>query len=161
MNGFRFSFIIQRSEFIIQGMTEQPYKIRQKMVNDVVVVEVTGRLDPPADGRDGLLALVEQRLQEGYRNFLLNLNRIRMVSSLGVGGLINLLRVVVSHNGALKLLQPSFSVRHILRISKLEDLFETFQDEAVAVSSFAQAETAKSPVASKKSRTRRATKEGG
>ena len=142
-------------------MTDQPYKIRQKMVGEVVVLEVTGRLDPPADGRDGLLALVEQCLQEGYRNFLLNLSRIRMVSSLGVGGLINLLRVVVSHDGALKLLQPSFSVRHILRISKLESLFETFQDETAAVSSFASGSETRSPVANKKSRTRRATKDGG
>jgi len=145
-------------------MRDQPYKIRQKVVDDVIVLEVTGRLDLPPDGRDSLLALVEQRLQEGHRNFLLNLSRIRMVTSLGVGGLINLLRVVASHEGVLKLLEPSFSVRHILRVSKLEGLFETFQDEAAAVSSFAQADgssTAGSPVVKKKSGGRRSTKEFG
>jgi anti-sigma B factor antagonist len=119
-------------------VAEQPYKVRQKLAGKVVVLEVTGRLEAVPDGRDGLLALVEQRLQEGRKNFVVNLSRVRMVTSLGVGGLLNLLRVVGGNDGALKLLSPSFTVRQILRVSQLETLFEIFEDEAVAVSSFDQ-----------------------
>jgi anti-sigma B factor antagonist len=119
-------------------MVNSPYKLREKVVGDVVILEVTGRLDLPSDGHDGLLTAVERRLQEGRMNFLLHLGRVRMVTSMGIGGIINILRVLEGRGGALKLLAPSFSVRHLLQISKLESLFEMFDDEALAVSSFAQ-----------------------
>jgi anti-anti-sigma factor len=109
---------------------------------------VSGRLDPGFE-RDGIYRAVEKLLAEGWKIILIDLSRVTFVTSLGVGSLINVLRLVTSQEGRLKLVDPSLSVRKILTVSNLGSVFETHTTEDEALESLG-----KSPDPAKPKRTR-------
>ena len=107
-------------------------RIRRRPAGDVAILECTGRLEPYEEG-DELVWEVERLLKEGINRIVLDTRRVSFISSLGVGSLINSLRLVEKQDGALCLLNPSYSVRQILTVSKLSSLFPSFTDEAEAL----------------------------
>ncbi len=107
-------------------------RIRRRAAGDVAILELSGRLEPYQEG-DELIVEVERALKEGTNRIVLDARRVSFISSLGVGSLINALRLVEKNDGALCLLNPSYSVRQILSVSKLASLFPTFTDEAEAL----------------------------
>lgn len=129
-------------------------RIRTRVINpEVAVVEVSGRLDPGFE-RDGIYRAVEKLLAEGWRTILLELSRVTLITSLGVGSLINVLRLVTSQDGALKLVNPSLSVRKILSVSNLDSIFEVYVTEDEALGSSVKSPD---PAKSKPSRRKRET----
>ncbi len=107
-------------------------RIRKKMMGDVAILEINGRLEPYEEG-DELVSEVERILKEGTNRIALNVQRVSFISSLGVGSLINSLRLVQKKEGALCLVNPSYSVRQILDVSKLSSLFAIFGSEPEAL----------------------------
>lgn len=118
-------------------MMRRPTKVISRLVDAVRVVKVTGRLDP-GDGPDPLSDTVLKFVEQDEINFVLDLRAVTYISSTGVGSLIKCYRAVLKQKGHVKLLSPSQSVRNILGISKLEGVFEIFDDEKEAVESFAK-----------------------
>lgn len=128
---------------------QQMCRIRTRVINpEVAVVQVSGQLDPGFE-RDGIYRAVEKLLAEGWKIILIDLSRVTFVTSLGVGSLINVLRLVTSQEGRLKLVDPSLSVRKILTVSNLGSVFETHTTEDEALESLG-----KSPDPAKPKRTR-------
>lgn len=116
-------------------MMRRPTKVISRQVGTVRVVKVTGRLDP-GDGPDPLSDHILKFVEEDQVQFLLDLRSVTYISSTGVGSLIKCYRAVLKKKGQVKLLSPSQSVRNILSISKLDGVFEIFDDETEAVASF-------------------------
>ena len=116
-------------------MMRRPIKLSSRKAGQIRVIKISGRLDP-GDGPDQLADLVEEFLTKDELNFLLDLRSVTYVSSTGVGSLIKTYRSVLKKKGKVKLLSPSQSVQNILSISKLDGVFETFNDERVALESF-------------------------
>lgn len=115
---------------------QQMCRIRARVINsEVAVVEVSGRLDPGFE-RDGIYRTVEKLLSDGQKKIVLDLSRVTFVTSLGVGTLINILRLITREGGELKLLKPSLSVQKILSVSNLDRLFEMYPTEEEALQSF-------------------------
>jgi anti-sigma B factor antagonist len=102
------------------------------MMGDVAVIEINGRMEPYQEG-DELVSEVEKILKEGPNRIALNVQKVSFISSLGVGSLINAQRLVQKKDGALCLINPSYSVRQILDVSKLSSLFATYGDEREAL----------------------------
>lgn len=114
---------------------QQMCRIRTRVITpEVAVVEVSGRLDPGFE-RDGIYRAVEKLLAEGWKTILIELSRVTLITSLGVGSLINVLRLVASRDGQLKLVNPSLSVRKILSVSNLDSVFEMYETEDEALGS--------------------------
>lgn len=129
---------------------QQMCHIRTRVINPAVaVVDVSGRLDPGFE-RDGIYRAVEKLLAEGWKTILIDLSRVTLITSLGVGSLINVLRLVTSQEGELKLVNPSLSVRKIMLVSNLDSVFEMYATEDEALESLD-----KSPGSAKPNRTRR------
>ena len=61
---------------------------------------------------------------------------VPFIDSSGIGGLIKSFSRVKGEGGRLKLLKPSQTTRQLLSITGLLSVFETFDDEAIALSSF-------------------------
>lgn len=118
-------------------MMRRPTKVISKQVDSIRIVKVTGRLDP-GDGPDPLSDTVLKFVEQDELNFLLDLRAVTYISSTGVGSLIKCYRAVLKKKGTVKLLSPSQSVRNILSISKLDGVFEIFEDEKAAIDSFSK-----------------------
>ena len=87
---------------------------------------------------------VRNFLEHGHNRILLNLEGVDFIDSAGLGELVRSHASIRSRGGQLKLVNPSASVHHLLRITKLDRVFDIVPDEASALSSLRQAAAAKS-----------------
>jgi len=72
----------------------------------------------------------------GEKKILLNLGEVTYLDSAGLGALVRSRTALAEQEGNLKLLQVPGRIQALLRITKLQHLFEMFDDEATAVASF-------------------------
>ena len=77
-------------------------------------------------------------LQEGGNRILFNLAEVDMIDSAGLGELVRTHATVRSHGGRFKLVSPSKSAQDLLRITKLDRVFEIEPDELAALNSIRQ-----------------------
>ncbi len=118
------------------------YSVRE--VKDVSVIDLVGHMtitDAVAFGPEGtgflLSDIVRNLAEKSKRKIVLNLADISYVDSTGVGALVRTLATARSHGADLKLLSPVSSVFGLLRVTKLDKVFDVKDDEAAAVASFA------------------------
>ena len=104
----------------------------------VAILEFAGQLT--ASGGDEMLReAVDTLVASGRTSSLLDLSNIEFMDSAGVGELVASLRMVAKFGGKLKILNAPSNVRRSLTISKLLPIFEIFDDEEKAVSSYSTA----------------------
>ncbi len=107
-------------------------QIEQRTVNDVTIVDLTGRLvigDAPDDLRD----TIDELLVEGRRKIVLNVSDLARIDSSGIGELVAALKRAHAAGARLVLVQPAESVRRILDLSHVLPLFESYDDEQSAL----------------------------
>jgi anti-sigma B factor antagonist len=86
---------------------------------------------------DSLREKVENFLEHGENQFVLNLTGVGRLDSSGIGLLVMILRSTKEAGGSLKLVTPSTQVTQALRMCQLLPLFEVFDEEEAAITSFA------------------------
>ena len=109
-----------------------PIAITSRILSDVVIVDVAGRLsflDVTLSER------VNQWLEEGHREFVLNLANVPYIDSFGLGQLISILTSIRSNGGQLILLGLTDHVQALFQITRLDTVFNISTDEAHAVTS--------------------------
>lgn len=107
-------------------------------VGDVTLIEAAGRItlgQSVASLRDQIHELAGN----GRMKIVLNLAQVAYIDSSGLGELVSAYTTMANAGGAIKLLHLTSRVRDLLQITKLTTLFETFDDEAEALRSFARA----------------------
>ena len=110
--------------------------IAERMIGDVVVVDVSGKITL-GDGGDMVLKdKMRSLIQQGRNKILLNLGDVSYVDSAGLGEIVQAYGTVTKTGGALKLVNTTKRIKDLLAITKLLTVFETFDNEAEAVTSF-------------------------
>ncbi len=108
-------------------------------VGDVTIVRFVDRkiLDEANIQEMGqeLFQLVEE---EHCKNILLNFSLVDFLSSAALGKLITLDRKVKAHQGKLRLSNIGPNIQEVFVITKLNKLFQIFDDESHAIASFAK-----------------------
>ncbi len=110
-------------------------KIKSREAGKVTILEVSGKLMGGEDAdlfRDTIHGLLEQ----GRKRILVDLSEVRWVNSTGVGILITGYTTMRRNKGDLKLLNVSNKIQSILYVTKLNLIFECFDDEDEAVASY-------------------------
>ena len=110
-------------------------KTSTRLVGDVVIVDTIGELRL-GEGTNVLRQVVNETVEQGYKNILLNLRDVRHIDSAGVGELMSCYTSVRNRGGQLKLMNLSKNVHNLLQITKLYTIFEVEDDEPAAVASF-------------------------
>ena len=111
-------------------------KMVQEEKDDVTILRLSGKLvgGPTAEKfQETIKALVAQ----GKNNVLVDMGGVSWVNSTGLGILIASYTTLRRSDGKVKLLKVSKRVQSILMITKLSTIFETHEDEAKALASFA------------------------
>ena len=115
--------------------------ISERTVDDVVIVDVSGKVTL-GDGGDVVLKDKMQSLvQQGRKKVLLNLADVSYVDSAGLGEIVQSYATVMKNGGALKLLNVTKRIKDLLSITKLLTVFECFDSETEGISSFPSAKT--------------------
>ncbi|HEY6214746.1 MAG TPA: STAS domain-containing protein [Vicinamibacterales bacterium] len=108
--------------------------ISERAVGDVCILEPSGRM--VAEVPDRIVAVVRQRLREGCRNFLLNLEHVQHIDTTGLADLVESLTAAKRQGGHLKLALVTRHVHELLRVTGLLKVFDVFDVESEALASF-------------------------
>ncbi len=102
----------------------------------ISLLQLNGRLVDGA-GDSELREAVEVLVGSGRGRIILDLSEVNAIDSAGLGELVASERRVRAAGGALKVLHPRERVLRVLDLAKVLPLFEIFETEEQAVSSFA------------------------
>jgi len=107
--------------------------VREKQ--GVVVFTVQGEMVGGPDATQ-VSEKIRSLLEQGKRKFLIDMEKVEWMNSSGLGILIASLTTVKNHQGQLKLLHVRKKPMELLQITKLDRVFEVFEDEGEAIASF-------------------------
>jgi anti-sigma B factor antagonist len=85
-----------------------------------------------ADLKAQLLVLIEQ----GNKDILIDLAKVEFADSSGLGAILFGIRQVRPVNGHIKLVNPQSRVLGLIKIAKLDNVIEAYDDESEAIESF-------------------------
>jgi anti-sigma B factor antagonist len=99
---------------------------------DITVITLEGNLMGGPDATT-LNSTLHQLLGEGSRRIVLDLSGVQFINSSGLGLLIGGVNTMRSAGGSLKVAGASEKVRTLIKITKLEQVFELYSTVAEAV----------------------------
>ena len=114
-----------------------PTSIAERRIGDVTLLHVSGRI-VLGDGASELRARMNDLIDEARLKFLLDLRNVTYIDSFGVGVIAAKYVSVRRKGGDLKLLRLSPRSQHVMTISGLLKIFESFESEEEGVRSFVQ-----------------------
>ena len=98
------------------------------------MVSLSGTLDAwsEPDVREALKAV----LGRGRARLVLDLGDLRRIDSSGLSALLSVLKASRAAGGDVVLLSPSAAVASVLRLTRLDQILEAYDDEGAALSRF-------------------------
>jgi anti-sigma B factor antagonist len=109
--------------------------IAKRHIGDVTILDLTGKLTI-GDGAELLRDNVASIVFQGERKILLNLAGVPYVDSGGLGELVRCSVISGKASGAVKLINLTTKMTDLLAITKLSNVFDTFDSEAEGLASF-------------------------
>ena len=110
-------------------------KMKQTEQDNIVILELSGKIMGGPDA-----ALLNEKLYElieaGKTKVVADLNKVDWMNSSGLGILIGGLTTMRNNGGNLKLVNITERIKSLLMITKLLNVFETFNSVDEAVASF-------------------------
>jgi anti-sigma B factor antagonist len=110
-------------------------EITQREREGIVILDLDGRLTVGQEA-GALREAVLKLSTEGRNNVVLNLEKVEYIDSTGLGGLVICFTTLKRGGGALKLLNLNRRNVELLVLTKLQTVFEVFNDEQDSVNSF-------------------------
>ncbi len=109
--------------------------IEERPTEGVMILDLKGKLTIGED-----VELVKDKInsliQQGEKKLLLNLAEVPYVDSAGLGEIVRTYTTVNRQGGSLKLLHLTNRIEDLLAITKRLTVFDTFDSEQEAISSF-------------------------
>ena len=113
----------------------QLVRVSERCVGDVTILELVGRL-VLEEGDTALRDQVDALVKRGRVHLVFDMAGVTRLDSAGIGMLASKYLTARRAGGALKLLHLPHRVSHLLRITKLDTVFEQFDSEEEALRSF-------------------------
>ncbi len=105
-----------------------------KKQGTTAILELQGKL-ALGDNLDEFRAKWSEAIATGVRDLVVNLEKVPMVDSSGIGSLIRCHSAITAIGGRLKLVSAGEMVRQSFRIMRLDRVFEFYDNEASALAS--------------------------
>lgn len=109
--------------------------ITKRRVGDITILDLKGKLTI-GDGAEVLRDTVASIVFQGERKILLNLAGVPYMDSGGLGELVRCSVITGKASGAVKLINLTSKITDLLAITKLSNVFDTFDSESAALESF-------------------------
>ena len=111
-------------------------QIEERSAGDVTLLDLKGKMTL-GEGDELLKDKVNSLANQGQKNIILNLADVPYIDSAGLGEIVRTYTTISRQGGQLKLLNLTKRITDLLAITKLLTVFETYENEADAVRSFA------------------------
>jgi anti-sigma B factor antagonist len=110
-------------------------KINVRDVDGIGVVGLDGRV-VLGDESNALREQVKKMLAAGKKKIVLNMDKVSYIDSAGLGALVAAHHSARTQGASLKLSNLGSKFQEILQVTKLLTVFEVYDSEAAAISSF-------------------------
>jgi len=110
-------------------------ELNERQAGDVTILDMSGSVRM-GEGAISLRNSIRGLNDEGKKKILLNLAGVKNIDSSGIGELIANYTTISRDGGQLKLLNLTDKIQNLLVITKLLTVFDSFDNEAEALSSF-------------------------
>ena len=110
-------------------------KVKRDEREGVVILSLSGKLMGGPDA-DKFHTELKGLLEQGKKNILVDMNDISWVNSTGLGILIAGHATMTDNQGTMKLCRVSKRVDSLLMVTRLNMIFESYDDQAQAIASF-------------------------
>jgi anti-sigma B factor antagonist len=109
--------------------------INERQAGDVTILDLTGEIRM-GEGSTALRNSIRGLVSGGNKKLLLNLGSVSYIDSSGIGELIANYTTASRDGGQVKLLNLTDKVQDLLVITKLLTVFDVYETETEALSSF-------------------------
>jgi len=109
--------------------------IQERVVGSVVVLDLSGKL-VLGDGDTLLKDKIHSLVFQGRKQILLNMGGVSYMDSSGLGALVASSLTAKNNGGQIKLVALTKRLQDLLAIAKLLTIFDSYDTEAEAISSF-------------------------
>ncbi len=113
-------------------------KFSTRKIGDVIVIDVDGKI-LLGEGDVEIKQTVDTLLKHGNKKILLNLAKVPYLDSAGLGEIIRCFTALRKIGGHFKLLSPNKRIIDLLSITKLLNVFDRYDNESSAITSFRNA----------------------
>lgn len=110
-------------------------KTKVRDVGAVRVLDLEGKITI-GSGDVELRRSVEDAVAAGHNNILLNLQGVTHIDSSGIGEMVGVYTTMTRKGGKMKLVNLTPKINDILQVTQLITVFDVFDSESEAVSSF-------------------------
>jgi anti-sigma B factor antagonist len=135
--------ILDRLGLSMKKGTAPRSMVSTREVDGVVIADIVGKI-ALTEGTVLLRDTVRDFLALGNNRVVLNLEAVDFIDSAGLGELVRTHASIRSHGGQLKLVNPSETVHKLLKITKLDRVFDIAETEASALASLRKSSSAAS-----------------
>lgn len=114
-------------------------KIKERMEGDVAVLTLSGKMM----GGPETMALherIKSLIADGIHNVVIDLHGVKWMNSSGLGVIMACMTSLQQANGKLKLASVTDKVQSIMMITKLIQVFDTYENAERAVAKFVEEE---------------------
>ncbi|MCY7347795.1 MAG: STAS domain-containing protein [Pyrinomonadaceae bacterium] len=109
--------------------------ISERQAGDITILDMDGKVTI-GEGSVALRTTIRRLLGEGKKKIILNLSGVGYVDSSGIGEFVSSFTAVNKESGSLKLLNLTQKIQDLLAITKLLTVFDVYENEGEALSSF-------------------------
>ena len=124
---------LRTTDLLMQGLARAAVNRRTR--EGVVVIEFTG----PAQltRQSAMTRELQGIMHQGDSKVLIDMSKVSRIDSAGLGLLMQLYSHALRNRGILKVLKPSQQVQHVMHVAKVDSVVEAYDDEGLALRSFA------------------------
>src|SRR6185295_10922363 len=109
--------------------------IQERNIGDVTVLDMDGNVRI-GGSNIALEKAIKELIAAGRYQVVLNLARVAYIDSSGLGELVSAHVALGKKEGQIKLLNLTKRLHELLTITKLDTVFDVYEDETAAVDSF-------------------------
>ncbi len=110
-------------------------KIEKRKKGDVLILDLKGKI-LMGEGIDVLNDAINAAVKEKETKLLLNFAEVPYLDSTGLGAVVRSYTSIKNAGGHVKIVNLTNRVRDLLSVTKLLTVFDTFENEDLAVKSF-------------------------
>ncbi|HTP32937.1 MAG TPA: STAS domain-containing protein [Candidatus Acidoferrales bacterium] len=110
-------------------------EITTRQVTGVTILDVSGRMAAGPEGQK-LYSTLMDAFEKGHHWLLINCADLGFIDSSGLGDLVAAHASIVRRGGVARLLNPGHVLAHALSRTRLDSLFDVYEDESAALASF-------------------------
>ena len=108
-------------------------KIQSETNNGVLVIQI---LEQELHDASELLNIIQSGLDKGTLFFLVDLSHVIYISSIVLGSLVTTFKNIESKNGQLKFMHAQPCIANVFEMTRLNRIFEFFNERETALKSF-------------------------